>query len=281
MNLNNYKIQTVTLNAANLTKMTDFYEKTMGFSVLEKTDTMVKLGIKNTGETLLQLTKTSLPQSQTSGLYHIAYLLPNRTALGNFLRHLAITQYPIQGASDHGYSEAIYLADPEGNGIEVYADKPESQWDSRDNGIIVGVTEAMDVEGVLGSANQEFEHMTDETFIGHVHLAVSTVPETSQFFRDILAFTITTEFGQQAAFYGKDGYHHQFAGNSWSTRNFPNNQDDELGMNEILVKVSEQVMAETKANMDSQNYPYDTAAQELIFHDPNGIKFRYRIVQSN
>ncbi|WP_314064485.1 VOC family protein [uncultured Vagococcus sp.] len=275
MNLTNYKIQTVTLNTTDLTKMTDFYETIMGLSVLEATDSTVALGIKQTGEILLKLTQTSRPQSQTSGLYHIAYLLPNRAALGNFLRHLAITQYPIQGASDHGYSEAVYLADPEGNGIEVYADKPESQWDIKDNGIIVGVTEAMDVEGVLAAATQEFDYLAEGTFIGHVHLAVSSVPETSQFFHDILAFTITTEFGSQAAFYGKDGYHHQFAGNIWTTRNFPKNQDEAPGMNEILVRVSKEVMTETKAKMDLQHYPYHQDHQDLIFHDPNGIKFRY------
>lgn len=280
MNLNNYKIQTVTLNARDLTKMTQFYEETMGLTLLAKTEDTVKLGIKRTGEILLELVQTAAPQERTSGLYHVAYLLPNRAALGNFLRHLAISQYPIQGASDHGYSEAVYLADPEGNGIEVYADKPEDQWDLRDNGIIVGVTEAMDVEGVLAAATQEFQHLADETFIGHVHLAVSTVPETSSFFHEVLGFTITTEFGQQAAFYGKDGYHHQFAGNIWTTRNFPDNQDGTPGINEILVNVSDQVMAETQGAMKIQNHPFTIEEQALVFHDPNGIKFRY-VVATN
>lgn len=277
MNLTNYKIQTVTLNVSDLSTMTDFYEKIMGFSVLDATATSVKLGIKTTNHVLLILQKVDKPKSQTSGLYHIAYLLPNRTALGNFLRHLALAQFPIQGASDHGYSEAIYLADPEGNGIEVYTDKPKSQWDIRDNGIIVGITEAMDVEGVLEAADQEFKLMTNETFIGHVHLAVSTIPKTSQFFHDILDFTITTEFGKQAAFYGKDGYHHQFAGNSWTTRHFPNNQDDAPGMNHILVAVSQEVLTNTLAKMDAHSYLYDVVNNELVFHDPNGIKFRYTL----
>ncbi|MGO2265937.1 MAG: VOC family protein [Vagococcus salmoninarum] len=277
MDLTNYKITEVTLNVNNLSKMSHFYQEIMGLTLLKEETDLVILGIKETKTALLTLKAVKTLKTPTSGLYHVAYLLPNRNALGNFLRHIAVTQYPLQGASDHGYSEAIYLADPEGNGIEVYADKDEFLWDIRDNGIIVGVTEPMDVEGVLEAADEEFEKMTPETFIGHVHLAVSEVAETSRFFTDILAFTITTEFGQQAAFYGKDGYHHQFAGNVWETRHAPKNDPLAPGLAGIKVALAQEVFNDTLTALERAAYPFDLQDNELNFVDPNNIAFRYQV----
>lgn len=275
MDTTNYKIQTVTLNVNDLNKMKHFYQEIMGLDTLSQTNDSISLGIKQTHEVLLILNQVSTLPSQTSGLYHIAYLLPDRTALGNFLRHIAITRYPLQGASDHGYSEALYLADPEGNGIEVYADKPQEQWTFKENGIIVGVTEPMDVEGVLASADEEFEKLVAGSIIGHVHLSVATIPETNHFFRDILGFTITTEFGEQAAFYGKDGYHHQFAGNIWQSRGLPKNNEQEPGLQQIDVSVAQNVWEQTSVALKQADYPYAIDEDSLVFYDPNGIKFRY------
>ena len=278
MDTTNYHLQTVTLNVTHLSKMSRFYQDIMGLDILTQSADTVTLGIKIDDVALVILQDVSTAPRQTSGLYHVAYLLPNRRALGNFLRHLAMTQYPLQGASDHGYSEALYLTDPEGNGIEVYADRPQEQWTLKDDGIIVGVTEPMDVAGVLASADGPFEKMVSGSFIGHVHLAVSTIPATNFFFQDILGFTITTQFGEQAAFYGKDGYHHQFAGNSWQSQGLPLNDDGEPGLSEIQVGVSQSVFEQTLKQLQTHEMVFDKKEKEVIFHDPNGIKFRYTLI---
>lgn len=275
MNPTNYLIETVSLNVKDLNTMSEFYQEILGLEVLNATDTSVHLGIARTKTELLVLETTTLPDQLSSGLYHVAYLVPTRQALGEFLHHVIAKKYPLQGASDHGYSEAIYLADPEGNGIEVYRDKPTSEWEYRENGIIVGVTEPMDADGVLAAAQQTFSLLTPGTIVGHVHLAVSSIQPTTDFFLNILDFTLTSQFANHAAFYGKDGYHHQFAGNIWQTQNFPANQDLTPGLNEIKVSVSQQVMDETLASLKSQAWAYELADDQLVFHDPNGIKFRY------
>lgn len=277
MNLNNYRIETVTLNVQNLIQMRQFYTEILGLSLIEETNETVSLGIAASQTKLLILQQTDISPTRTSGLYHVAYLLPSRQALGEWLNHISRTDYPLQGASDHGYSEAVYLADPEGNGIEIYRDKPETEWDFQPNGVIVGVTEPMDVAGVLGAAKNNVSTFPAGTLVGHVHLSVSSIPPTDDFFRNILNFTLTSKFGQQASFYGKDGYHHQFAGNIWESRNLPKNTDETPGLNKITVAVSHTVLREALTNLQREKMTYSHEEDVLTFHDPNGIRFEYQL----
>ena len=276
MNPNNYLIDNVTLNVINLEQLSHFYQTVLGLTVLTSDADRVALGQADSKTPLLNLLKTEVAPARTSGLYHVAYLLPTRQALGEFLHHVLKIQYPLQGASDHGYSEAIYLADPEGNGIEVYWDKPTSEWEYRENGIIVGVTEPMDAEGVLDAARQEFNGLEAGSIIGHVHLAVSEIPTTDDFFMNLLGFTLTTRFGVHASFYGKDGYHHQFAGNIWGTRNLPPHRLDAPGLKELEIAVAPAVFAATLANLTAANYAFEQEGNRLSFEAPNGIRFIYQ-----
>ncbi len=138
----------VVLNVVNLDLQTRFYQQVLGLSILDQGQAWVELGIKESGLNLIRLEEVPASEIVTYGLYHFAILLPSRADLGDFLRHSLVNQVPLQGASDHGYSEAIYLNDTEGNGIEIYRDKPVSDWDIQ-NGKILGVTEVMDGDGVL------------------------------------------------------------------------------------------------------------------------------------
>ncbi|MDT2801091.1 VOC family protein [Vagococcus lutrae] len=269
----NFDFKTVTLNAVDLNKMKHFYQEIMGLHVIQETDDVLYLGLKNSPEALLKIVRVDTAATLTAGLYHIAYLLPSRKDLGNFLYHLAESHYPIVGASDHAYSEAVYLNDPEGNGIEVYTDRPESVWDKRENGIIMGITERMDIESVLNEGDQHFETLPIDTIIGHVHLSVTDVETSNHFYETILGFTNTSQFGNQVAFYGMDGYHHQLAGNIWQTNHTAKNNPFTPGLARIHVQVSPELLEQTVTNIKNENYSYNFHDHHLSFDDPNGISY--------
>lgn len=129
------------LNVKDLTRQTAFYTQIIGLEILSQTKTEVVLGAGN--KPLVHLIQTNREEAVKSsyGLYHMAILLPSREDLADIFKHIAELDYPFVGAADHGYSEALYLEDLEGNGIELYRDKPVSEWDIREDGRIVGVTE--------------------------------------------------------------------------------------------------------------------------------------------
>ena len=131
----------VTLNVHDVVSQAAFYSNYIGFSILSQTDSEAELGLKDSKQVLIRLLKTDLPAKDNYGLFHIAILVPSRPALGAALKHLLLSGVNLTGGADHGYSEAIYLDDPEGNGIEIYCDKPVEEWDIREDGRIIGVTE--------------------------------------------------------------------------------------------------------------------------------------------
>ena len=148
----------VVLYVADLARQKDFYQRVLGLELLKEQDGQVALG--RDGQALVKLLATSDRQSVKSayGLYHLALLLPSRQALADILKHLSENKVPMVGGADHGYSEAIYLEDPEGNGIELYRDKPQADWDIREDGRIIGVTEALAAQEIyeLGQEVQPF-----------------------------------------------------------------------------------------------------------------------------
>ena len=131
----------VTLNVHDVVSQAAFYSKYIGFSILSQTDSEAELGLKESKQVLIRLLKTDLPAEKNYGLFHIAILVPSRPALGAALKHLLLSGVNLTGGADHGYSEAIYLDDPEGNGIEIYCDKPVEEWDIRNDDRIIGETE--------------------------------------------------------------------------------------------------------------------------------------------
>ena len=131
----NIKLGTVTLNVVNIEKQIKFYTESMGMELISNDDSGATLGTKD-NTPLLYLNKVEGPLVRSYGLYHIAYLVPSKQDLANILRHFIDTHTPLEGGADHGYSNALYLTDIEGNGIEVYYDKDESTWDKREDGKI-------------------------------------------------------------------------------------------------------------------------------------------------
>ena len=158
-----------------------------------------------------------------TGLYHFALLLPARVELARWLAHAARTRIPLQGLSDHFVSEAIYLGDPDGHGIEIYADRPRERWE----GIVAQrmTTLPMDVDDLFRElddpATEPFEGLPAGTVMGHVHLRVAAIPETVAFYRDLLGFGLMAQLGNQAAFLSAGGYHHHLGANTWESAGAP------------------------------------------------------------
>ena len=265
----------VSLKVNNLKKQADFYQEVIGLHIIEESDQKVSLGIKESGEILVSLVE--IPETKkvrfSTGLYHLALLVPTRKDLGGVLRHLLEIQAPIDGGADHGYSEALYLTDPEGNGIEIYCDKPRVEWDIKEDGQIKGVTLEMDAEGVLMSSTDSLEKMPVGTKMGHVHLTVAQHEENEVFYRDLLGFTLTDDLGGFARFYAVDGYHHHVGTNNWLGEELSKPTENSLGIDYYKInwlKVTS--FNQMKDNLKEKGYELlNEGLNEFQITDPNGI----------
>ena len=199
----------VALNVRDLAGQTTFYHQLLGLEILNQSEKEVLLGAG--GKPLVRLIKTddtSNPK-QSYGLYHMALLLPSREDLANVFKHLLDLKIPLVGGADQGYSEAIYLEDLEGNGIELYRDKPVPVWDIREDGRIIGVTEELSVKNSL---------------------------ESSSFYQDFLGledkFTIP-----HASWIASGDYHHHLAVNEWGGKNLARRENGLTGLAYYVVEV--------------------------------------------
>lgn len=211
------EIGRVTLIVNDLDSTADFYARALGLAKLTADRAQITLGA---GDAAL-ITLIADPHARTrsareAGLFHTAFLLPDRAALARWLHHAASTRLPLQGASDHKVSEAIYLADPEGNGIEIYVDRDRSLWTAPD-GTIRMTTDPLDLDALATAADAPWSGAPVGTVIGHVHLQVGDVAQAQAFYSKTLGFPVTATY-PGAAFYGSGGYHHHIATNVWNSR---------------------------------------------------------------
>ena len=227
----------VVLNVKDLESQTAFYHQLLGLEILNQLENQVLLGAG--GKPLVRLIKTddiSNPK-QSYGLYHMALLLPTREDLANVFKHLLDLKIPLVGGADHGYSEAIYLEDLEGNGIELYRDKPVTVWDIREDGRIIGVTEELSAQDIyeLGQELDPFV-IASGTRMGHVHLSVKNSREASAFYQGSLGlkdkFTIP-----HASWIASGNYHHHLAVNEWGGKNLAPREQGMAGLAYYVVEV--------------------------------------------
>lgn len=272
-----WKLGKVVLNVKDLEKMSEFYQKVIGLTVLDSHSENVVLGIEATKTPLVELVKVD-PQGQktlTAGLFHLALLLPTRQDLGEYLYYLLLNKFPLGGASDHGYSEALYFNDPEGNGIEIYVDKPKSVWDRREDGRIEGITIQMDAEGVLGTVEKPFAGMPVGTIMGHVHLTVHDLQGTEDFYTTLIPLGLKSDYSGQAKFFASGDYHHHLGSNTWAGKELPAPIADQLGMAyyEWIVP-SEAELTALVERLYEKNYPYTQENGTVIVKDNSGIEMR-------
>ncbi len=209
----------VRLQVADLERSLGYYRDVLGFRVREATGPTAILTASEdeTPLVILQARRGAAPMPRRGrlGLYHYAILLPDRASLGRFVSHLSRTGIRA-GASDHLVSEAIYLSDPDGLGIEVYADRPRSQWEWR-QGELVMATNPLDLDSLVSAGGGEAWHgMPPGTRVGHVHLHVGALPEAGAFYQDALGLAPTARSYPGALFLSAGGYHHHLGINIWA-----------------------------------------------------------------
>ena len=215
------QVGAIALTVADLDRSIAFYTDAIGLTVLRKTGSDAILGVAGTPLLLLSEQPGALPWmvDRMTGLYHFAILVPSRKDLGRWLRHYLSRGYPPPGQGDHLVSEALYLRDPDGHGIEVYRDRPREEWRWID-GQVQMATDPVDVRGLLAEANatrEPWTGMVDGTCLGHVHLQVGDIAQAEAFYHGILGFDVVARM-PSALFVSAGGYHHHLGMNVWHSR---------------------------------------------------------------
>lgn len=260
-----FTIGAVYLNVHNLETMLAFYQDRIGLQVHHRTQSSAHLGVGSDDLLVLNETPTYRRNRQVTGLFHLAILVPDRPQLAKSLRHLAQTQTPLQGMSDHIVSEAIYLADPEGNGIEIYRDRPREAW--YQDGQFQLATLPLDVDDLLATSNDAWDGLPVGTIMGHVHLHVANIPQTETFYRELLGMDVMANM-RSATFMSYDGYHHHLGANIWGGRQIRTGQ--EFGLEKYTLHLHDTERLQTiLASLDAQNINIIEQDDTYIIHDPS------------
>ena len=269
------------LNVKDLASQTAFYQQIIGLEILSQTETEVVLGLGGTALVHLIQAQESGEVRKHYGLYHLAILLPTRKALADILKHLTDLQIPLVGGADHGYSEALYLEDLEGNGIELYRDKPVSTWDIREDGRIIGVTEALAAQDVyeLGERVEPFI-LAEGTRMGHIHLSVKDSRKSSQFYQKVLG--LEDKFSvPSASWIAAGNYHHHLAVNEWGGKGLAPRKQGLPGLSYYVIEVArkeELLTIVQRAQAVATPIKWLTSSQ-LEITDPDGIVTRIRLAR--
>jgi catechol 2,3-dioxygenase len=229
----------VALTVSDLGGSRDFYETAIGLRADERDDGTIGLAVPG-GPTLVTLRGDASARAldrRAPGLFHLAILLPSRLDLAHALARLAQARYPIDGASDHLVSEALYLSDPDGHGIEIYRDRPRDQW-RYENGAVQMATLALDMQAVadeLRAAPAFQAQVPAATTIGHVHLQVSDIPRAEDFYHGVLGFDVVVRTYPGALFVSAGGDHHHLGLNVWNSRGSARAQPGAIGLRSFTV----------------------------------------------
>ncbi|MCI0707318.1 MAG: VOC family protein [Ignavibacteriae bacterium] len=245
-------IESVHLRVSSLEESLKFYRDLLGFNEVrhEGKTALLSASGKASAQVVLTEHPGAKPRSwRTPGLFHTAILYPSRKELARAFKRLYEERYRFQGFSDHGVSEAIYLADPEGNGVELYADRPREQWKFDSNGLAM-MTAELNLDNLLAeldSDTREWAGIHPETRIGHIHLQVSDLQKAERFYHGALGFDITQKSYPGALFVAAGGYHHHIGLNIWNSRGSAPAQGDTLGLASLRIRVPEIGFGDTLA----------------------------------
>ena len=228
------RIGKVRLRVADVDDLTTFYERVIGLGAVERDGALVRLGPQGREPLIELISAPGAPPapSFSTGLFHLAVLVPDRVELARSLQRVAGAGWRLTGASDHLVSEALYLQDPEGNGIEIYGDRPREQW-NHDGGELRMATLPLDLQSVLGELDapeQAANGMPAAATIGHVHLQVAHIPEAEGFYNGDLGLDVMVRSYPGALFLAAGGYHHHVGMNTWQSAGAPPPPEGSLGL---------------------------------------------------
>ena len=240
------QIAHVEYQVKDLANLVAFYGDLMGMQLIEKTDTFARLSATGQPPSLLTLVerKNARPAPSTSfnvGLYHIAFRFPDRVTLASTLLRIAASGYPLEGAADHRFSEASYLADPEGNGIELYRDRPREEWPRMGDALQSGNL-PLDLRKLLEEADEATAQggkIDPGMDIGHIHLQVSNLATADAFYHQLLGLDVMMSL-PTALFFAAGGYHHHVGANIWHSQNAPRREKDLTGLNSYAFVVPDE-----------------------------------------
>ncbi|HEY4450043.1 MAG TPA: VOC family protein [Solirubrobacteraceae bacterium] len=284
------RIASVTLAVGDLDRSVAFYEHVLGLPVIARDARSAQLGV-DPSDPALVLEAIERPEPAplgSTGLFHVAWLHPTRAALADSVRRVAGAGARLQGASDHGVSEALYLSDPDGLGIELYADRPRESWTRGASGQGVAmVTLPLDLEDLLAQGGEQpGAEAAPGTAVGHVHMQVADVPRALAFYRDVLGFEEQARL-PSAAFVSAGGYHHHIGINSWRSRGGAPAPDSAPGLRLIEFELAHPAALDALTDELSQAASSSTPAgatgalasdeHGLAVSDPDGVALAFSL----
>lgn len=268
----------VSLAVSDLGRALRFYQHNIGLTLHQQEGDEAYLGVGN--DDLLHLKElpgaTAVPRA--AGLYHFALLVPSRLALAKTLKHLIETQTPLGGFSDHHVSEAIYLSDPDGNGIEIYRDRPREEWQVK-NGILQIVTAPLDIDDVLRELNgsETWDGLAPGTKMGHIHLQVSHLRQAEAFYTKVLGFDFVARYGRAASFVSAGGYHHHIGMNTWAGTGASPRPATAVGLRWYSLQLPNQAaLAEILQRLQESGTAVSQDESGYFLQDPSQITIRLR-----
>jgi catechol 2,3-dioxygenase len=267
----------VTLRVRDLDKVTDYYRDALGLTVMQRSATSARLG--SGGVALLDLERregAAREARNAAGLYHTAFLMPTRKDLARWLVHAAKNKVPLSGFADHLVSESVYLDDPEGNGIEVYADRAPETW-KWDGGSVAMATDQLDIDGLLALTDTQttnYAKAPDDLRIGHMHLRVGDLEQADRFYGGAVGFDPTRK-RSGAAFLSSGRYHHHLGVNVWQSAGAGPRDDTATGLAWFSLEVATQQILEAQTlRLRQAGAPAAAIADGIETSDPWGTKLR-------
>lgn len=272
------KLGRVRLQISDLSRSLAFYQGLLGFRVLDQMERKALLGAQNSDEPLVELLEQPRVQPVQPrgrlGLFHVAFLLSERAALGRLVRHLMDAEVQ-PGMSDHLVSEAIYLTDPDGLGIEIYADRPRTNWTVSEEGQIEMATKPLDTVDLIEAAGSSpWSGIPQGTTIGHVHLHVGDLKQASAFYHEGLGFDKTVWSFPGALFFSAGGYHHHLGTNVWAGDVPPPRENDAQLLEWQLILPDKSDVAAAAKNLEAEGYTARHDADTCTAEDPWSTSFR-------
>ncbi|HEX9987669.1 MAG TPA: VOC family protein [Chloroflexia bacterium] len=266
----------VALTVADLPRSVAFYQDVLGFELLQGGSEQAVLGAGGTPLLVLHEKRDAGPAPTNvtglTGLYHFAILVPTRADLARSLLHMVESGYPLGGASDHLVSEALYLSDPDNNGIEIYRDRPRNDWPRR-GGQLQMASDPLDLRALISEAQADphpWNGLAAGTRLGHMHLQVADIPQARDFYHGVLGFDIVFDWERMGAlFVSAGGYHHHLGLNTWHSRGGRPAPEGSAGLRYFTVYLpDEAAMAPVLARLDKAGIAYRQENGGVAVEDP-------------
>jgi catechol 2,3-dioxygenase len=266
-------VGSVRLTVSDLERSRQFYERVVGVRSIDREDGSLAFGGPG-GVPFLELHEdSSAPPLDhgATGLFHFAVLVPSRAELARSLRRIAEARWPLSGASDHLVSEALYLSDPDGNGIEIYRDRPREQWPERE-GSLQMATLPLDLDDILRESAESGEQpVPPDTRLGHVHLQVSELEQSERFYSGVLGFDVTVRGYPGALFVSAGGYHHHIGLNTWNSAGAGAPRPGSIGLRSFEVLLPDRSTLErTLERVRAAGIEGETVDGGMLIRDPSG-----------